>query len=165
MSSVAAPIAAGLAEATGKGTSKPHSQGAAAGGVPGYYLGRLQLSAKMNGTPCSLTFYSCAECMDSDIQWLLKIMDVAKKKYLTEETERGLEAEDCVRTAELIDLKTEIAPGPSKNPISVPRPTSDCPCTNTLSFRDFLNSGYEPDCTPYEDFKKVKLIIEKELGY
>ncbi len=92
------------------------------------------MSTKINCTPCGLTFYSCAECADSDIQWLLKMMDVAKKKYLTAETERGLEAEDC-------------------------------PCSSTPSFRNYLNSQYEPDCTPYEDFKKAKLIIEKELGY
>jgi hypothetical protein len=162
---VAAPIASGLAVATKSGTSETASQEAAAGGAPGYYLGRLQVSAKINGTPCGLTFYSCAECTEADIQWLLKMMDVARKKYLTEETEQGLEAEDCVKTAKLIDLKAEITQGPSKNPISVPKPTSDCPCSNTPRFQAYLSSEYEPDCTSYEEFKKAKLLIQKELGY
>lgn len=164
LSTVTAPIASGLTAATESGTSQTAPQ-EAGDSVPAYYLGRLQVSAKINGTPCGLTFYSCAECTEADIQWLLKMMDVAKKKYLTEETEHALEAEECVKTAELMDLKAAITQGPSKNPISVPKPASDCPCSNTPRFQAYLNSEYEPDCTPYEAFKKAKVLIKKELGY
>lgn len=127
------------------------------GGI-GYYLCRLGLYLRVNGKSCKITLYSCAECTGEDIKWFMGLFrkqiqnSLGSVQYFDETSE-------CVRSIELVESKVTVAQGPSKAPIKVPRPSTNCPCRNTPVFQSQLYFEYQPNCTPYEEVKKAKQLL------
>jgi RHS repeat-associated protein len=127
-------------------------------GDVGYYLGRVVYYLRINNVPCQLRFYSCAECTEADMKELLSIARGEYKKIIGQ-TDGTDDEEACVRMSELIDAKLDVPQGPSKTPIQVPLPSTDCPCTETPAFQYHLKSEYNPDCMSYEKYKKAKPLL------
>lgn len=130
----------------------------------GYYLVGLYVNLQINGSPCQINVYGCGESTAADIEWFMQLM----RKFISEAigkipVEKNGDGK-CIKTAKIISLKQAVKQGPSKTPIKVPKPFTNCPCSNTADFQRSLASEYNPNCSSYEEFLEAKRMLQ-QLGY
>ncbi len=137
-------------------------------GNVGYYLTKGTMSLAINGTPCTVTTYSCNQCTKEDLEWLFKINEIAKSTFADEINKlhtssaesSGQESEpECVKTSQVKDMKSIVVKGPSQTPFEVPKPETDCPCKDTPLFQYQIMSEYQPECTSHEELQRMKPMM------
>ena len=124
-----------------------------------YYLTLTEILARINGVPCSTKVFHCVQSTKGDLNWVFNIY----RKIFNQEKSSGdassADTKDCVKTQTILDINQSIAQSPSSRPITVPRPSTNCPCADTPAARYQLSQEYEPRCATYDELKQMKQLL------
>jgi hypothetical protein len=127
-----------------------------------YYLIRKDIHAKINGVPCKTTAYYCSQATAKDLNWLFKVYrNMFFEERQSADVVGNPDSEGCVRSQKILDLKQSVKRGPSRSPITVPRPSTNCPCSNTPTVQYQLSQEYDPRCSSYNELQKLKKLLQE----
>jgi len=124
-----------------------------------YYLTLTEILARINGVPCSTKVFHCVQSTKGDLNWIFNIHRKIFNQGKSAGDANSADTKDCVKTQAILDIKQSIAQGPSSRPITVPRPSTNCPCADMPAARYQLKQEYEPRCATYDELKQMKQLL------